>query len=324
MPRAHSFGCRPAFAMRDFVVCLIVAIVVIVLIAVAYPSRTRTRATARQLNDAKNVREILNGLIQCSVANNNEYPLPSKIDSGNTTVTPAEWGPESKDTIGNILAFMIFNGNIKPEMCVSDLESNKNAVIKRDYSFKVMHAARSPADALWDPSFRGTPIDEPVAGKPADAPGNNSYAALVPIGERRKRWGDTFTTVEAVFASRGPQYVVGDAAPFPDSRRWRLLEGPTGTWSNTLLIHGGRTTWEGLVAFNDGRVSFETNATPDNIAYKRVGSDQHQRTPDNLFVNETDEVDGDRAAGELTRGKNAYLRPVAGFVSVDRPRLWID
>ena len=187
-----------------------------------------------------------------------------------------------------------------------------------------MHAARSPADALWDPSFRGTPIDSPVPGQLADAPGNNSYAALVPIGERRKRWGDTFTTVHAVFANRGPQYVVGDAAPFPGSRRWSLLEGPTGTTSNTLLIHGGRTTWEGLVAFNDGRVSFEMKATPDNIGYRRIGPDQDKRTPDNLFVNETDEVDGDRAAGEFTRGTNAYLRPVAGYESAERPRLWID
>jgi hypothetical protein len=46
--------------------------------------------------------------------------------------------------------------------------------------------------------------------------------------------------------------------------------------------------------------------------------------PDNLFVNETDELDGDGATGHITSGRNAFLRPIAEVTNPDQPRTWRD
>jgi hypothetical protein len=49
-------------------------------------------------------------------------------------------------------------------------------------------------------------------------------------------------------------------------------------------------------------------------------------TPDNLFVNETDEDGGD-ADGGIMRGVNSYLRPIAGVKAVGdsvNVRVWKD
>jgi len=252
--------------------------------------------------------------------NDGDYPLPGKLDPDNKTLAG---DPESKNTTGNILSYLVFNGNISSDLCVSPAESNTTQVMRHaNYEFTAPKSAATPADALWDPTFRGTPLDAPVGDAKPDAPGNQSYAHLVPIGARRAMWRDAYKTTQPAFGNRGPTYAEGDSGSHPTGR-WSLVKGALGDRSNTLLIHGGRSTWEGYIAYNDGSVRFEVGPAPEGVAYTRVGAKKDQPTPDNLFVNESDEEGGD-AAGSCLKGRNAYLGPVARIDAAGTPTLWRD
>jgi hypothetical protein len=309
-----------AFTVVEVVACLIVVVLAIVVAITIVPARRG--ATARRLNDATYVRDIVRGMTTWGGNNGGKFPLPSKVDVENTTV--ASTGG-AKDTTGNILSLLIFNGYVTPQHCVAQRESNTQRVRSMArYSFASPKAAVRPAQALWDPAFRGTPLDPVIPNGPTDLFANQSYASLLPCGARLKNWVATSTTDVPVFANRGPQYAVEDSGPRPQTDRWPLLDGPTGTNSYTLQIYGGRTTWEGIVGYNDCHVSFETRPTPDGVRYACGADSTTLNTPDNLFVNESDEVDGDTKAGEFTKGRNAYLRPVAQYDASGRPTLWRD
>jgi hypothetical protein len=277
--------------------------------------------SARQLKDASQMRGVSQAMLAWSQGNQGWFPLPSRVDADDaTTLVPGQ----AKDTTGNILSLLIYNGNIVPSGCVSPAESNTAQVVTMtDYAYSAPPGAFDPARAQWDPRFRGTPLDEPAPGQTAGLPGNQSYAHLVPFGKRRERWRDTFATTEAVFGNRGPQYAPADSGPTPPDGKWSLVQGPLGDGSNTLLIHGGRKTWEGMIAYSDGHIQFETAPAPAGTTYRRAGAGRVTLTRDNLFVNESDEAGGDAAAGSVLDGNNAYLRPVA-TVGPAGPVLWID
>lgn len=304
-------------------VCAAITVIVVLIAILAPVTSSGCRCGGRQLKDSTQVRGIVQAMVIFAQNNNGKYPLPSELDADNATLAGE---PFTKDTTGNVLSLLIYNGNSSTELCVSPAESNTGQVQRYDdYQFTNPAAAAKPAGALWDPTFRGTPIDAPVGPQTASSPGHNSYAQLVNIGARRKMWADTFSTTEAVFGNRGPEYAKDDSAPSPVPGRWKLPDGPLGTGSNTLLIHGGRTTWEGNIGYNDGHVSFETSPTPDGLTYSRAGRTAKFTglAPDNLFVNESDETDGD-AAGMFDKGRNAYLRPIARLEAPNKPILWRD
>lgn len=315
----RSAHARAAFTAIE--VCATVAVIV-VLLALLLPMTVRTRCSGgRHLRDSTQVRGFVQAMVIFAQNNRGTYPLPSELDAADATVAG---DASAKDTTGNVLSILIYQGNISTEMCFSPAESNTGQVqICNDYQFEHPAAAARPADALWDPAFRGTPIDAPVGSRTANSPGNNSFAQLVNIGARRAMWADTFSTTEAVFGNRGPVYAAEDSAPAPTGGRWRLVAGPLGVGSNTLLIHGGRTTWEGNIGFNDGHVEFLVKPTPDGVLYARGPDPEKRDTPDNLFVNESDETGGD-AAGSYDKGRNVYLRPIARFNSPGKPVLWRD
>jgi len=230
-------------------------------------------------------------------------------NSGNTSVTITGKSGKQLDNLGNILSLMIFNGNISPELCVSPAESNTGSVVKKDdYEYSNPQGTPVPANALWDPKFRGTPVDPQGT---AGTPGNNSYTSIVYFGKRAARWSDTYSTTEAVFGNRGPEYAANDQGTYPTSGRWTLTTTAFGQQSNTLLIHGGRSTWEGNIGYNDGHVGFETKPNPEGVTYNRSGTVTPKAVADNFFVIETDDEQyvNDTSTGNL-KGLNAYLRPV--------------
>jgi hypothetical protein len=310
------------------VVCVFGAMVLVCgFAAILLPALGKARASARQLKDSTQVRGMVQAMIVWS-SNNQTYPLPSEIDLKNTTVSDPG---NLKDTTGNILSVMIFNGNISPEICISPAESNSALKTYETYEYSNPKAAAKPADALWDPAFRGTPADAPRGG--VSGVGNQSYAHTLPFGQRRKQWSDTFNSTEAVFGNRGPTYVATDEAK--SSPRWALLPGPTGTSSNTLLIHGGRTTWEGNIGYNDNHVNFELSPTPSWVTMATGPTAPGKRNtggaPDNLFVNETDEYipppDPKEQGTPYQIGdqrKNAYLRPISSVTAPGKPNPWRD
>jgi len=289
---------------------LVVIAIIALLVGILLPALGKARQSARQLKDSTQIRGITQSMVVWANNNQGEYPLPSRIDPTTTSTVAAAL--EAKNITSGILSLLIFNGNISPEICISPAEAN-TAAVQRDenYEYNNPAGALQPANALWDPRFRGTPLTEGNASAPDPVSpniSNNSYAHAVLFGKRRAQWSDTFSTTEAVFGNRGPEYMgtSNDGGAYPAAGRWTLLTGVTGTASNTLLIHGGRSSWEGNIGYNDGHVSFETKPNPDGLTYTRT-TGTPRAVSDNLFVWENDEAGGN----SLITTTNAYLRPVA-------------
>jgi len=293
---------------------LVVIAIIALLVGILLPALGKARQSARQLKDSTQVRGIVQAMVIHAQNNSSQYPLPSRLDPQGATIGGGNTNNQANafkaDILGQILSVLIYNGNISTELCVSPAESNTGQVQRFD-AYQFTRPCNND-NTLWDPSFHGTPVDEVfncTNGAPTAGVSNNSYAALVYFGKRQARWSDTFSTTEAVFGNRGPTYAQNDSGPYPASGRWSLTNDATGTGSNTLLIHGGRTTWEGNIAYNDGHVSFETKPTPDGVTYTSTATTNRSK-PDNLFVNESDEQGGDTGTN-IGNGLNAYLRPVA-------------
>lgn len=202
----------------------------------------KARATARQIKDATQIRNLTTSFIVWAQGNRDIYPLPSKLDTRNVTVK--EIG-RAKDTTANIWSLLVWNGQVTPELLVSPLENNVNIKVDNNYQNNLPTAAVKPADALWNPGFS---VDF-TGGKT----GHASYAHLQPAGDRLKRWGNTFKDDEAIISTRGPevtgvQYLDGDLAQpaFANAD------------SNTFKMFPANSpgAWAGNVAFNDNHVEF--------------------------------------------------------------------
>ncbi len=279
---------------------LVVIAIIALLIGILLPALGKARASARQIKDSTQVRGVHQGLVMFAQNNNDSYPLPSAIDKGNTTLTAAVLTNPGKDTPRNIVSVLIWNGFFGPELCVSPAETNGSIKQMSNYSFSSPNTAATPAQALWDPNFCGTPQD-PAQGAAAAGSvngGNFSYATTPPVGSRRQRWSNTFSATEAIIANRGCAFTANGSGA---NLVWAIDPTPTtppttgdgstpvGVNSNTLLIHGARTTWEGNVAYNDNHVVFETRPDPDATPFTFTTLPAGARSQtDNIFVNEKD------------------------------------
>lgn len=303
---------------------LAVLVVMVIVFGAMLPVLGRTTHCGnRQMRDSMNVRGTTQAFVVWASSNNGSYPLPSELDLKNDTIAGLA---STKDTTGNILSVLIMNGSIAPEMLVSSVEVNPRIARYDNYQYTTPASSANPQNALWDPAFRGTPDDVPANGHlQTDGFGHQSFAHAIPFGRRKAVWTDTYNSTEAIFGNRGPTYAVADAAPA--SSKWSLLTDPSGNASNTLLMHGGRNTWEGNIAFNDNHVEFITTPTPSQVTLNATITGKPGKAApmaDNLFVNETNELNGDGATGRVDQGLNAYLRPIADVLERARPRVWRD
>ncbi len=316
---------RRAFSFVDMLVVLLVLGLVV---AILLPAVGRRTHCGRDVKDSTQVKNILVAMTTWAQSNKGQYPRPSRLDPNNATIAePPGSGASSekqfqKDTTGNILSILIWNGQITPEMSVSPAEASSMVKADDEYKNSRPKAAADPGNAQWDPGFAGTPLDAIVGRKQAVS--NNSYAHAMLVGARGARWSSTFKADEAIFGNRGPTYQgidEADAAVRPKAG-WSLnpegqKPGP-GVGSNTLLVHGGRATWEGNIGYNDNHVTFETKPDPDGLTYQLANAASPQRIADNLFVDESDDASGasDRPAAQsgvdrFQRNMNQYLRPIA-------------
>ena len=323
---------------------LVVIAIIALLIGILLPALGKARQSARQLKDQTQVRGILQGMVVWAQNNGDNYPLPSVVDKANQTVvaaTPAD--AVKKDITRNIWSLLIFNGFVPVEMFVSPAESNGSVTVMNGYETDRPQGSAVANKGLWDPKYRGTCLDQaplPTGAVPNES--NNSYAHSMPVGLRKAKWGNTFTSTEAVVANRGPAYTFTGA---DNSLVWDLVAGDFGANSNTLLIHGSRTKWEGQVGYNDNHVDFSLQPDPEGVTWTFTGLNPGMRTQrDNIFVNEDDKTrqtgqnymnpipGGQQGLGSASDPKagsnsNIYLRPYTSMTQVATTftmNAWVD
>jgi type II secretory pathway pseudopilin PulG len=311
MPRL-SHHPRPGLTLVELlVVTLVIAAVIVTFLPAVGRSK---RYGARQIKDSAQVRAIHQSLILFAQKNKDLYPIPSQLDIANSTLT----NESAKDDLGSIYSILLYHGFFNPELLVSPAEQAPYLSTMSNYALSSPPNAADPAQALWDPSLRGSSAEpgfaratggagiKPMGALPPGsrqsvtyANGNASYALMPFFGNRLSRWSPTFDSSQAIVGNRGPAYAVtlDNAAPIStlvrDTNTTPGFHADTakGTSSITLSIHGSRTKWEGNIAYNDNHVSFETRADPENNPWNFKGTGPvHAKNsqPDNLFVSEDD------------------------------------
>src|SRR5579862_3576093 len=188
---------------------LVVIAIIALLIGILLPALGQARRIARQIKDASQVRGTVTGMVTWAQNQNDDYPLPSRIDKLNYTLPAQTAGNESKkDLTRHMMSLLIFNGTIPTELMINPAEADGNIKNYDTYEFDSPLGAVDPSRATWDPQFRATPLDAAIGSQSATDPGSCSYAHNPPFGKRRAKWSNTFTATEAVFGDRGPCYVL--------------------------------------------------------------------------------------------------------------------
>jgi hypothetical protein len=281
---------------------MIVVLLVVLLTGIFLPALHRARVGAFQIKDAAQVRETHKALVLWAQPNNDGYPVPSLLDRDDATVV-VEGDASTKNSSGAIFSVLVFNGLAEPELLLSPDEVNTLIRVDADYVKVNPPSAANPSGARWDPAFRAVPRR---VARWTWHTGNLSYAHLAPAGVgRASEWKNSLSSAYAVVGNRGPE--VRDATWNEDFSiaEIRLVPGPTGTKSLTMLIHGSKNTWEGNIAYNDNHVSFETSMAPDGVLYRVITGGQTTDVGDCLFLDEADPASGTPLPD--TRDHNIFL-----------------
>lgn len=293
---------------------LVVIAIIAILIGILVPALGKSRGAARQLQDATSVRSILQALQTWAGGHDGEYPLPSRLDRSDGTMTANH--PREKDNAGNIISVLIFNNLFKVEQAVSAAEVNARITRMEGYAFAEPQQAEEARNALWDPGFAGNynENDEGTTGRGKGRKGDNgnlSFALIPPFGDRGEEWRLDTDGDSVLVANRGTRYsgTPGSWAPHPDYKN-----------SNAFRIHGGDKQWEGNVGICDGSVKFVNRPDPDDFEFTYESGSTTATAKDNIFYNERQ--DSRTGAGMDTNpyiGTNQFVNPFYNVTVTPRP-----
>ena len=254
-----------AFKLRDAVIATVVAAIGLSITVVFL---SRLRANSWRQYDATCTRGVEQAMTVWANQNENQLPLPSRIDISDATIlAPAR----SKDTTANILSMLLFAGHVSNEILVSQAEVNPRIRVFERYQFDDPIGAANPSNALWDPAF-SVDFTSPQGG-------GLSYGLIPPLPNRLSTWTVSSKPLRAIVGNRGPEITRVEYQP-PDPT-------PTCTFgqtrSNSFRIHGPSRSWEGNIAYCDGSVQYERSIA--NLMVRNITINGH-RVHDVLFTDE--------------------------------------
>lgn len=127
------------------------------------------------MNDASQLRGVMQALVVCAQNNREDYPFPGNMDIDNTTIT--EVGT-AKNHSANVWSILIYNGFLPVDLMVSPAEANERISPFTNSQFSNPPKAVDPVKALWDPAFS---VDF------TKGQGGTSYAHTMPTANRLPR-----------------------------------------------------------------------------------------------------------------------------------------
>lgn len=296
---------------------LVVIAIIALLVGILLPALGKARKNANQLKCSTQVRALLSAMSSFASDNNNLFPVPEDMDrvinptTGETATEPVvtSGASASKNRTGAILSILIAQQIITPEVCVSPAEVSRISTMA-DYQYTKPEAAVEPDLAVWDPRFKGSPLDSHMLGGMGTLEagvGHNSYAHIPVGGSRKSLWVNNISSSQPLWSNRGPVFRPELMGTPPEG--WRLpmdlVDGTTGKTSDTLSIHGPGNRWFGNIGFGDVHVEFSQQVDPEAVTFVQRSSAVPITYRDNLFVDENNE--GATGLAENLR-RNAVMR----------------
>jgi prepilin-type N-terminal cleavage/methylation domain-containing protein len=230
---------------------LVVMAIIALLIGLLLPALAKARATARQLKDGAQIKQVHTGWVVFSRQFDGIFPTPGLVRRQpiNGTYVIGRGNEEPvENTTGYIHSVCIMNNMYGPELLLGTTEPNAAVVVKDNYNYDSYNVSLT-IPVLWDMSMQAN-----LAGTC-----NVSYASMPLAGDRkRQEWRESFNSKFAIIGNRGPQL---DSGPDPRPPARNL----------TYEIHGGRHQWVGNVGFNDNHVRVYDTLAPESIDFLRNG-----------------------------------------------------
>ena len=295
---------------------LVVIAIIALLVGILLPAVNRAQLNAQKVKDSTQIRNITQAFIQYSTLNNEQYPIPTRVDPLDQTEGPGGAGApwNLKNRTGAIFAITISQDALTPDVMVAPNDTG-NVQVYEEYQNTNPTTANEPALASYDPSFKGTTDDEahdPSILEPTVS--HNSYAHNCIAFGRGADWRNTVSASTPIVSNRGPLYDMQDADYDPE-RVWVVAQNnDLGDRSAAVALWGRGENWQGNVGFADTHVDFATAPTPDNATFNVIDSGERVAVQDNIFVDEVFESSGGLPASSR---RNAYLRQWRQGIPID-------